>query len=261
MTPAPSTENLQSPRVLILTPIKNAAAYLDGWVERIERLQWPREALSLGLHRKRQRRRDLGAPRRAGAEVTAAGAAGDAGQARLRLQGAGRPAALDAGAAAPAADGAGARPQPTVVPRLGRRGLGAVDRRRRNRLSHRHPPAAAGAATRHRPSALRETPGGPTFDLNGWREDGDEDAARLPRPRPGAARCGRRHDAAGPGRPSSRRADLPAFSLWRCQPAHPHPPSDVGPGRDRDRRLRRDGARHGRAVWGLPDLEIIHAKA
>jgi peptide chain release factor subunit 1 len=45
---APSADR-ERPRVLILTPVKNAAAYLDGWVERIERLQWPRQALSLGL--------------------------------------------------------------------------------------------------------------------------------------------------------------------------------------------------------------------
>ena len=44
-----AAEKPESPRVLVLTPVKNAAAHLDGWVARIERLQWPREALSLGL--------------------------------------------------------------------------------------------------------------------------------------------------------------------------------------------------------------------
>jgi len=37
------------PRVLILTPIKDASAYLEAYVARIERLVYPREALSIGL--------------------------------------------------------------------------------------------------------------------------------------------------------------------------------------------------------------------
>lgn len=49
MPSADAAGKLETPRVLILTPVKSAAAYLEGWVERIERLQWPREALSLGL--------------------------------------------------------------------------------------------------------------------------------------------------------------------------------------------------------------------
>lgn len=49
MSSPPPSINVAPPRVLILTPVKNAAAYLDGWAQRIESLQWPREALSLGL--------------------------------------------------------------------------------------------------------------------------------------------------------------------------------------------------------------------
>jgi len=37
------------PSVLILTPIKNARAHLDGYVQRIERLDWPKDSLSIGF--------------------------------------------------------------------------------------------------------------------------------------------------------------------------------------------------------------------
>jgi hypothetical protein len=33
----------------------------------------------------------------------------------------------------------------------------------------------------------------------------------------------------------------------------------MGAGRDRQRGVRRDGARHGLAVWGVADLEVVHA--
>lgn len=38
-----------TPKVLILTPVKNATAYLPRFTELIERLDWPRERLSIGL--------------------------------------------------------------------------------------------------------------------------------------------------------------------------------------------------------------------
>jgi hypothetical protein len=38
-----------SPKLLILTPVKNATRYLPRYVELIERLDWPREALSIGI--------------------------------------------------------------------------------------------------------------------------------------------------------------------------------------------------------------------
>lgn len=37
------------PRVLILTPVKNGCRHLDGYVGLIERLEWPRRKLSIGI--------------------------------------------------------------------------------------------------------------------------------------------------------------------------------------------------------------------
>ena len=41
--------SVQQPSVLILTPIKNSASYLSRYAELIERLDWPRERLSLAM--------------------------------------------------------------------------------------------------------------------------------------------------------------------------------------------------------------------
>ena len=37
------------PSVVILTPVKDGERHLDRYVELIERLDWPRERLSVGL--------------------------------------------------------------------------------------------------------------------------------------------------------------------------------------------------------------------
>lgn len=37
------------PRVLVLTPVKDAAAYLEGWTSLLERLSWPKERLAIGV--------------------------------------------------------------------------------------------------------------------------------------------------------------------------------------------------------------------
>jgi len=42
-------ESKTSPTVLILTPVKNAAPHLSRYVELIERLDWPRSQLSIGV--------------------------------------------------------------------------------------------------------------------------------------------------------------------------------------------------------------------
>jgi peptide chain release factor subunit 1 len=39
----------ERPSVIILTPVKNASSYLDSYVERLNRLDWPRDRLSVGL--------------------------------------------------------------------------------------------------------------------------------------------------------------------------------------------------------------------
>jgi mannosyltransferase OCH1-like enzyme len=44
--PAPATER---PTVLVLTPLKDAAAFLPGYLENLRALDYPREAISLGL--------------------------------------------------------------------------------------------------------------------------------------------------------------------------------------------------------------------
>ena len=45
----PSPDDTEQPSVVILTPLKNAAPHLDRYVELIERLDWPRDRLSIGL--------------------------------------------------------------------------------------------------------------------------------------------------------------------------------------------------------------------
>ncbi len=37
------------PGILVLTPAKNARAYIDSWMTGLKRLQWPRERLSIGV--------------------------------------------------------------------------------------------------------------------------------------------------------------------------------------------------------------------
>jgi hypothetical protein len=39
----------EAPKVLILMPVKNAAAYLPRYVERIDALDWHRELPTLGM--------------------------------------------------------------------------------------------------------------------------------------------------------------------------------------------------------------------
>src|SRR5579871_1237802 len=38
-----------APKVLILTPVKDAEPYLDGYVDNIERLDYPQHALAIGF--------------------------------------------------------------------------------------------------------------------------------------------------------------------------------------------------------------------
>lgn len=45
----PSPDAIERPSVVILTPIKNAAAHLGRYADLIDRLDWPREQLAIGL--------------------------------------------------------------------------------------------------------------------------------------------------------------------------------------------------------------------
>ena len=104
--------------------------------------------------------------------------------------------------------------------------------------------------------------GGPTFDLNGWRDDGTKTLQDFRGHGPV------RLDAVGGtmllvgSRSPPRRADLPCLSLRRREPAHPLAPSGVGSGA----RIETEGfgamaLDMGAQCWGLPDLEIIHAES
>lgn len=49
LSPFKTGRERREPSVLVLTPVKDAAKNLDGYVERLEQLAWPRARLSLGF--------------------------------------------------------------------------------------------------------------------------------------------------------------------------------------------------------------------
>ena len=151
-----STTTAPDPRVLILTPVKGAERHLPRYVELIERLDWPREQLSVALLEGDSTDGTHAAADVAPAAPPRADAPGGTLPPRFRLQHPSGRAPLGAGVPANAARGAGARPQPPAVPRPRRRRLGALDRCRRDRLPARCAEATSRDRLRDRGAQLRQ---------------------------------------------------------------------------------------------------------
>lgn len=246
--------------VLILTPIKDAARYLEPYVARIERLEWPREVLSIGLLESDSRDESWPLLQRLRPRL----------EARCRRV---TPVKRDFGFQMPTGV---ARWAPAY--QLTRRSILA---RARNQLLFRalndedwvlwldvdviqYPPdligrlLAVGLDIVH-PHCVK-APSGPTFDLNAWADHGRKTLSDFR----GADRPVRL-DAVG-GTVLLVRADIhrdglifPPFRYGVENPAI-RPTHDVwGKGEVETEGLGILAQDMGHQCWGLPELEVIHA--
>jgi peptide chain release factor subunit 1 len=250
------------PKVLVLTPVKNAAAYLDTYIGNLERLDYPRECLSIGL---------LEGDSRDGSYDSLL-ALRPRLEARFYRTGIWK---RDYGFHMPPSV-----PRWTAAYQLQRRSILA---RSRNQLIMRalededwvlwldvdvisYPADLIPALLAHgrdilHPHCVLES-GGPSFDLNAWRKKGDgiEGLAEL-RGAGGPVRI----DSVG-GTVLLVRADLhrdglifPPFRYGlanpNIRPCHPV----WGQGEIETEGLAMMARDMGTQCWGLPDLEVIHA--
>jgi hypothetical protein len=261
LTSPPPPSDSAPPSVLALTPVKNAVNHLDRWAECLERLDWPREALSIGALESDS---DDGA----WAHLSAM---------EPRLAARARRVTLvkrDFGFKAPAGVPRWAPPLQRI-----RRSILA---RARNQLLFRalrdedwvlwidvdvvdYP-----ADVLKRMLALRldiihphcvKTPGGPTFDRNAWRDDGGKTLEDFRGQGPV------RLDSVG-GTMLLVRADLHRdgliFPPFPYGVASPHIRKRHPVWRQGEIETEGLGAMAldmGAQCWGLPDLEILHADA